>query len=197
MLIQKRRDLTFTGLDAAGFKLRCFPLLALDLVCTKARVIPPWKAHKDRHHRHDMTWIYHVFWLFSSGEVRHFDSRHAFQTGSLKMEDGSCPGTEEADKIQKFWGKPFGINCWAPRSLRKWPLFMTQGCMAKMPLPSAFFAQFCGCKDLGMTSWPSNAQFHVVMMWFLPLFFYHHFCHWSIPGAEFLSSGHSGGDFFP
>ena len=67
-----------------GFKAPLLSLLTLDLVCTKARVMPPWKAHKDRHHRHDMTWIYHVFLLFSSGEVRHFDSRHAFQTGSLK-----------------------------------------------------------------------------------------------------------------
>lgn len=39
--VDPERDLTFTGLDAEGFKLGCFPLLTLDLVCTKARVIPP------------------------------------------------------------------------------------------------------------------------------------------------------------
>ena len=167
MLIQKRRDLTFTGLDAAGFKLGCFPLLTLDLVCTKARVIPPWKAHKDRHHRHDMTWIYHVFLLLSSGEVRHFDSRHAFQTGSLKMVDGSTQAWRKLTKFRNSGANPLELIAERPEVWESDPFFMTQGCMAKMPLPSAFVHSFGGCKDLGMTSWPSNAQFHVVMRWFL------------------------------
>ena len=169
--VDPERDLTFTGLDAAGLKLRCFPSWLWIWFVQRLEWCPPEKRTKIG--IIGMIWLEYTMFFF----VVFFGGSSTFWFAAClpdwqleETEDGSCPGTEEADKIQKFWGKPFGINCWAPRSLRKCP-FSWHRAAWQLPLPSAFVHSFGGCKDLGMTSWPGNAQFHVVMRWFLRLFF--------------------------